>query len=34
VRITFDPAKRAATLASRGLDFVDAEKVFAGALFR
>jgi len=27
---TFDPAKRAITLAERGLDFADAEKVFAG----
>ena len=30
VRITFDPAKRHATLARRGLDFRDAAKVFAG----
>jgi hypothetical protein len=30
VRITFDPAKRAKTLADRGLDFADAAKVFAG----
>ncbi len=30
VRITFDPAKRAATLADRGLDFADAALVFAG----
>ena len=29
--ITFDPAKRAATLASRGLDMQDAGEVFAGA---
>jgi uncharacterized DUF497 family protein len=29
VRITFDPAKRDATLAARGLDFADAETVFA-----
>ena len=28
--IIFDPAKRAATLAERGLDFADAERVFAG----
>jgi uncharacterized protein len=28
--ITFDPAKRAVTLAKRGLDFVDAALVFAG----
>ena len=30
MRITFDPAKRAKTLAERGLDFADAEFVFAG----
>ena len=30
MRITFDPAKRAKTLADRGLDFADAERVFAG----
>ena len=30
MRITFDPAKRARTLAERGLDFDDAEFVFAG----
>lgn len=30
--ITFDPAKRSATLAQRGLDFADAEMVFAGPL--
>jgi uncharacterized DUF497 family protein len=30
VRITFDPAKRAACLAHRGLDFADAAAVFAG----
>lgn len=28
--ITFDPSKRIRTLAERGLDFLDAEKVFAG----
>ena len=28
--ITFDPAKREATLANRGLDFADADEVFAG----
>jgi hypothetical protein len=28
--ITFNPVKRAATLAERGLDFADAEQVFAG----
>ena len=30
MKITFDPAKRAATLADRGLDFGDATQVFAG----
>jgi uncharacterized protein len=30
VRITFDPAKRAATLDERGLDFADAAEVFDG----
>lgn len=30
MRITFDPAKRHATLAQRGFDFRDAAKVFAG----
>jgi uncharacterized DUF497 family protein len=30
MRVTFDPAKRAKTLAERGLDFADAEVVFAG----
>jgi uncharacterized protein len=30
MRITFDPAKRAKTLADRGLDFADAAKIFAG----
>lgn len=30
MRITFDPAKRAATLQHRGLDFADAARVFAG----
>jgi uncharacterized DUF497 family protein len=29
--ISYDPAKRANTLAERGLDFVDAEIVFLGA---
>ena len=28
--IPFDPAKRATTLAERGLDFADAELIFAG----
>jgi hypothetical protein len=31
VRITHDSAKRAKTLAERGLDFADAALVFAGA---
>jgi uncharacterized protein len=31
--LTFDPAKRAATLADRGLDFADAGEVFAGLVF-
>ena len=31
--ITYDSRKRAATLAERGLDFKDAELVFAGATF-
>ena len=30
MRITFDAAKRAKTLVERGLDFADAEAVFAG----
>jgi uncharacterized DUF497 family protein len=30
VRVTFDPAKRAKTLAERGLDFEDAMVIFAG----
>ena len=30
MRITFDPAKRDATLAERGLDFADAAIVFSG----
>ena len=30
MRITWDPAKRAKTLAERGLDFADAAMVFAG----
>ena len=30
MKITFDPAKREATLAERGLDFADAAVVFAG----
>ena len=31
--ITFDPKKRATTLAERGLDFRDAALVFAGPTF-
>ncbi|HSK41686.1 MAG TPA: BrnT family toxin [Arenibaculum sp.] len=30
MKIAFDPAKRDATLAERGLDFADAVEVFAG----
>jgi len=30
VRVTFDPAKLAATLEERGLDFADAAEVFDG----
>lgn len=30
MRVTFDPAKRAKTLAERGLDFEDAAMVFQG----
>ncbi|MBS0561376.1 MAG: BrnT family toxin [Proteobacteria bacterium] len=30
MRVTFDPAKRQATLADRGLDFARAAEVFAG----
>jgi uncharacterized protein len=30
VTITYDPRKRDATLRDRGLDFEDAERVFAG----
>jgi uncharacterized DUF497 family protein len=30
MRITFDPSKRARTLAERGLDFADAAQIFAG----
>ena len=30
MRITFDPAKRAKTLAERGLDFADAGQIFTG----
>ena len=31
--VTFDPRKRAATFAERGLDFEDAALVFAGPTF-
>ena len=31
--ITYDPNKRAVALAKRGLDFEDAEVVFAGSYF-
>lgn len=30
MRITFDPSKRARTLAERGLDFADAAQIFTG----
>lgn len=30
MKISFDPGKREATLANRGLDFADAAKVFSG----
>ena len=33
MRITYDPEKRARTLAERGLDFDDAVQVFAGSTF-
>jgi uncharacterized protein len=33
VPVTYDPAKRTATLAERGLDFNDADLVFAGLTF-
>ena len=33
VEISFDPVKRALTLADRGLDFADAAKVFDGPVF-
>lgn len=33
MRVTFDPAKRAWTLATRGLDFNDAVEVFKGPTF-
>jgi uncharacterized DUF497 family protein len=31
--ITFDPKKRASTLAERGLDFAEADEVFAGETY-
>ena len=33
MRITFDPAKRDETIYRRGLDFADAETIFAGDTF-
>ena len=33
MEISFDPAKREATLRYRGLDFADADTVFAGPVF-
>jgi len=33
VAIVFDPAKREATLATRGLDFADADAVIDGAVW-
>ena len=33
MRVPFDPAKRAWTLATRGLDFNDAAEVFEGPTF-
>ncbi len=33
MRVSYDPAKREATLAERGLDFEDAIYVFAGPTF-
>ncbi len=33
MKITYDPAKRAWTLANRGLDFEDTPKVFAGPVY-
>ena len=33
MRIIFDPAKRARTLAERGLDFADAAEFFSGLTF-
>lgn len=33
MKVTYDPAKRKATLKDRGLDFEDAGQVFAGPVF-
>lgn len=33
MKLSYDPAKRAATLAERGLDFEDAPKLFAGPTY-
>ena len=33
MRITFDPAKRAETLRRRRIDFLDADRVFAGLTY-
>lgn len=33
MEISYDPAKRAATLEERGLDFVDTPEVFSGPIF-
>ena len=33
IKVTYDQAKRARTLADRGLDFVDAAKIFGGPEF-
>ena len=33
VKITFDPAKREATLEERGIDFADAATVFEGEIY-
>ena len=33
MQITYDPAKREATLRERGLDFLDARRVFGGETF-
>jgi len=33
MKISFDPAKRALTLANRNLDFAEAAQIFAGPTF-